>query len=130
VTANSHGYRVGSVLGVRALTHQFAWKYIHGTNPAGEIDHINGDRSDNRACNLRDVSASTNRRNACRPRTNSSGVVGVYWNAEKGRWSASTTIGGKHRHLGHFVAFDDAVAARMAFNKQNDFHVNHGRPLP
>ena len=65
-----NGYLRVSVLGKSHLAHRFAWFLHTGEWPSGVIDHINGDRSDNRIGNLRDVSPSENASNR-RPGTNS-----------------------------------------------------------
>ena len=51
----SHGYILIGLLGKRYRAHRLAWLYVYGTWPKHDIDHINRNRSDNRICNLRDV---------------------------------------------------------------------------
>src|SRR5690606_29052356 len=60
------GYLRFSVDGKHYLAHRLAWLYVHGKWPSDQIDHINGDRSDNRIDNLRDVTHAENRRNTKR----------------------------------------------------------------
>jgi hypothetical protein len=60
------------------LAHRLAWFLTYNKWPENEIDHINGDRSDNRVGNLRDVPKSLNQRNSIRRRDNVSGKVGVH----------------------------------------------------
>lgn len=57
--------------------HRLAWLYMTGEFPIQKIDHISGDKSDNRFANLRDVSAFTNNQNI-QPRTNRSREPGVH----------------------------------------------------
>ncbi|MGL9722094.1 HNH endonuclease signature motif containing protein [Symbiopectobacterium sp.] len=47
----------------RCRAHRLAWIYVYGVEPDGEIDHINGIRSDNRICNFRIVDDKQNARN-------------------------------------------------------------------
>jgi hypothetical protein len=61
------GYTRFSVLNKRYMAHRLAWLYVTGAWPRGQIDHINGDRSDNRWANLRDVTPSENARNRHAP---------------------------------------------------------------
>jgi hypothetical protein len=91
------------------------------------IDHINGDRSDNRLQNLRSVTVSDNNRNHPIQKRNRSGAHGVRHDARRNRWRAEITFEGKITFLGSFKNLDDAVAARLAAQKSLGFHENHGR---
>jgi len=103
--------------GTRFLAHRLAWFYVHGTWPVGEIDHINGDRSDNRIANLRDVSRLTNRQNMRRAQAdNRSGLLGV--SLANNRCKASIRSGGKNHHLGYFSSPEAAHAAYVAAKRQ------------
>lgn len=82
VICKSTGYRVIGINGVRHSAHRLAWLHVHGEWPAQNIDHINGDRSDNRIENLRDVSQQTNTLNRKRVRSDADESVvypGVRW---------------------------------------------------
>lgn len=74
---NGEGYVQIKVQGRVYLAHRIAWLLTYGNWPIDEIDHINGDRSDNRIKNLRAVSRSMNQRNAQRRMDNTSGIIGV-----------------------------------------------------
>ncbi len=80
--------------------------------PAGShIDHINGDKLDNRCANLRVVSPSKNQVNRKRlNKNNRSGVRGV--DRAFGKWRAQITVNRTNNYLGLFENKDDAVAAR------------------
>ena len=93
--------------------HRLAFIYMTGDCP-DEIDHINGDRADNRWDNLRAVTRSQNNMNATRRGDNSSGQRGVSWVGRVNRWRAFITIEGKQKHLGYFIHFDEACAAYRA----------------
>lgn len=76
-TVSADGYVKIKITGKMFMAHRLAWLFTYGDWPRGEIDHINGDRADNRISNLRDVSRSANQRNAKRRRDNTSGITGV-----------------------------------------------------
>jgi hypothetical protein len=118
------GYRRGTVFYTNLKAHRVIWALVHGEWPADQIDHINGDPSDNRICNLRSVSNAENSRNSARPINNTSGVRGVYWHQSKNKWRARI---GKNISLGYFADFDEAVAARKAAEAERGYHPNHGR---
>lgn len=121
------GYRQGTFLGERYLAHRAIWAMVHDEWPAEQIDHINGDPSDNRINNLRSVSCAENGRNKKRPSTNTSGVTGVRWDKAAGKWHSQIKRDGHSIHLGFFTDFSEAAAARRAAEAQYGFHENHGR---
>jgi len=124
-TAVNAGYRYGAVGDVNFLAHRVIWKMSTGLEP-DQIDHIDGDRQNNRFCNLRNVSETANKRNMCIPRHNTSGIIGVSKDA-RGGWEAHITLGNRKKSLGRFLAFDEAVAARKSAEVVHGFHENHGR---
>ena len=78
-SGNSEGYCRVSFDSKRYLAHRVVWLYVHGTWPELDIDHINGNKSDNRLANLREVDRSTNLQNKAHARKdNISGLLGVY----------------------------------------------------
>lgn len=103
--------------------HRLAWLYVYGYMPK-EIDHINGDRLDNRICNLRSVDRSENNRNMGISRRNTSGTTGVY--STRGLWGAYVTSGGKTKSLGRFGSKSEAIKARKYAEQKMGFHENHG----
>lgn len=121
------GYIRIAIDGCVVRAHRLIWLWVYGQEPLGEVDHINGDRSDNRLENLRVVTSWENARNKRTPRTNTSGRIGVSWRGDLGKWSA--TIGADHKSfaLGIFDTKEEAVAARSAAEIVLGFHPNHGR---
>lgn len=124
---NGKGYLTTMVMGRRVTAHTAAFAIHYGRAPQGEIDHINGDRSDNRIDNLREVSTEINRRNAARGRRNTSGIVGVSWKKAYGKWQACFTVQGKQIHLGYFTDKNEAERKLRAARADYGFHENHGR---
>lgn len=95
--------------GTRVYAHRVAWMLHFGCEPSGEIDHINGDRSDNRISNLRDVTASLNRANLQKATSrNSIGVLGVRYIDRIGKYEARIRKSGKQTVLGYFSDLDEA----------------------
>lgn len=120
------GYASGGIFGVIHKGHNVIWVMENGSIQ-GEIDHINGDKADNRLCNLRDVSRAENMRNKSRNANNVSGVPGVFWHTASNAWVAKIGVDMKSVHLGVFPTFEAAVAARKAAEREHGFHENHGR---
>lgn len=108
-----HGYVAIRIDGTRFAAHRLAFLYVTGKWPDGEIDHINGVRSDNRWINLRACSSAENRQNQRAAHAgSSSGLLGVSWNSRLQKWVAQIAVDGRRRHLG---CFDDASKARNAY---------------
>lgn len=123
---SAQGYPSGRLLGKGCTAHRVIWKILHDDEPE-QIDHINGDRADNRSANLRAATQHINSRNAAMPFDNTSGRVGVGWDREKKKWIAQIGHRGRNHHLGRYRKFEDAVAARSAAERRFGFHPNHGR---
>jgi hypothetical protein len=121
------GYRMVSWMGRSWPAHRLIWTLVHGEPPNGEIDHINGNRADNRLLNLRDITPTENRRNCARSVRNSSGVLGVSWHRRIGKWHAQIKVGYRSQHLGYFESLESASVARKQAEMHHGFHPNHGR---
>lgn len=117
---NSQGYLHTRVDGKRFLNHRLAWLFVHGTWPSGDIDHINGCRSDNRIANLRDVQRSINAQNLRTAQSNnkSTGLLGAYKQGR--RWCSIIMIDGKQRYLGTFDTPEEAHTAYLETKRK--FH--------
>lgn len=124
---DNHGYRRGAVLGIDVRAHRVVWALVHGQWPEGEIDHVNGNRQDNRLKNLRCVPRTENRRNQKTPLTNTSGCIGVYFRTDTQKWEAKIGVNGKMISAGCFDSFEQAAQARKQAEIKYGFHPNHGR---
>lgn len=89
------------------LAHRLAWYFMLRTWPTRNVDHINGDKQDNRAENLRLSSVSENGANTSKQRRNTSGFKGVSYHKRDKRWRA--TLAGSH--LGYFSTKELAAEA-------------------
>lgn len=107
-----NGYHRVTIDGKRYYRHRLAWFYMTGEWPVDEIDHINGNRADNRWVNLRDVVPKTNQQNRRQAASSSkSRVLGVSWDSARGKWTARIQIGSVYKGLGRFDDKEDARAA-------------------
>lgn len=114
----SSGYRMLKINGRRYSEHRLAWFYVHGQWPAGDLDHVDGARANNRIVNLREASRSQNIFNSKLVRS-SSGVRGVTWNKRERRWKANLKKDQQVIHLGTFETLPDAIAARAEAAKRH-----------
>lgn len=86
-------------------------RVIAGPADGKEVDHIDGNGLNNRKSNLRQATASENRRNQRLSKANSSGLKGVSWNKRESVWEAYIRVDGKKKSLGSFSNVDEAHAA-------------------
>ena len=109
-TVHSEGYLTGNIWRRKYYAHRVAFAMHHGRWPAGLIDHINGDRTDNRATNLREVGLSENAKNR-RAGLKQSGHAGIWWIEGAQRWRVVHRHGGRRYNVGSFATLDEAIDA-------------------
>lgn len=126
-SVDGSGHLTGRIFGKLVYAHRVVFAMKTGHWPVHSIDHINGDPSDNRWENLRDVPHIENLRNQVTRKNNTTGVNGVSFNKRLGKWMAHICVKGKYTHLGFFLAKEAAVSARQLANIEFGFHQNHGR---
>ena len=106
------GYYATRIHHKQFFLHRLAWVLVTGDWPADEIDHVNGDRLDNRLCNLRDVSRRINLENQRNGRRkNAAGFLGVHQAGT--RWRAQIGVHGRTIRLGYFDSAEQAAAAYL-----------------
>lgn len=123
----NNGYAVATSLKALAKHHKALHAYVIRSKPGEMVDHINGDRLDNRRQNLRIVSHAENAQNSRRPNIpgKSSRFKGVCWDRKAGIWLATITANGVTSHLGKFDAEHDA--ARIYDRAALKLHGEHAR---
>lgn len=92
------------------LMHREIFRMKYGVEPK-YIDHINGDKLDNRIENLRECSCSQNVANSFKRNNNNSGYKGVYFEKESGKYKAQIHYHGKVINLGRFLVKEEAAMA-------------------
>jgi len=106
--------------------HRIIFALHAGSWPEKDLDHINGDRSDNRIENLREVTRAENARNSKLRSDNTSGAVGVYLHNPSRLWMARMNVDKKQHVIGYFKTKAEAVAASKNARKNAPFTDRHG----
>lgn len=135
-TSPTHkGYYASSVIYTREAGRKKIYLHSHllRIDSASQVDHINGNKLDNRLSNLRVCNTTQNSQNKTKTVKNTSGYKGVSWNDDKKKWNASIRVNGKTICLGNFGsksaaarAYDTAARkyfgefARLNFPKQHE----------
>ena len=123
---DGYGYLKTSIKGVRYFNHRIIFLMHKGYLPS-ILDHIDTDKKNNRIENLRAATVTQNNHNQGRRRNNTSGVKGVRWKETHNMWSASVSLNGKRKHLGHFRTVPEAeIAVRKAREELHGEFANHG----
>lgn len=103
-----YGYKTATVRGIKYYVHRLIWVLLNGDTNGKDIDHINGNRSDNRIGNLRLVTKKENNQNLHGAKKHSvTGVLGVS-PKHNGRYVAQIQMLGKYTYLGMFRTIDEA----------------------
>lgn len=123
------GYYGGPLGGKSVMAHRVVWALLNGAWPQGDLDHINGDRLDNRIDNLRLVDSSINAMNRRPNKGKSSGLPHGVSIKRNGRIFAQVQKNGKNKHLGYFDTVEAAHTAYTEAKRSMGFHENHGKIL-
>ena len=121
----SRPYAYGDIFGRKYYAHRVAFALMTGRWPE-VIDHIDGNKSNNCWSNLREVTRSQNMQNTCLRADNTSGHVGVSFDAKRGLWSSEIYVNGKKQFLGRYADKNDAIAARIDAQLSAGFSLRHG----
>ena len=106
------GYKIGTLLNRHAKAHHVVWALSYGEWPSGIVDHIDGDKANNKPSNLRLASPSQNNFNSKVYSNNKSGLKGVSWHKARSKWIAQIAARGCSKMLGYF---DTKEAAHEAY---------------
>jgi hypothetical protein len=121
-TINNHGYHHALIRGRHYHLHRIIWKLVLGMEPPEFLDHIDGNRSNNRFENLRPATRKEQSWNSCLYKNNQSGRRGVEKRGNK--WIARIRIDGVIHYLGTFNTISAAAAAyeHTARKVQGEFY--------
>jgi HNH endonuclease/AP2 domain len=111
-TVTERGYIKIRVCGKKYLAHRLAWMYVYGEMPAN-IDHINGIKTDNRICNLRQATQIENGQNRAIHSKNTTGFAGVYFYKLTKKYKAQIGFNNKRYSLGYFESPEAAHKAYL-----------------
>jgi hypothetical protein len=115
-----YGYCALRLEGGAFLAHRLAWLHVHGEWPSGQIDHINGARTDNRIENLRVVTNAVNQTNLSpASSTSHSKVRGAHWNSRLRKFQSQVEVAGKRLYLGLFDTAEQAHQAYVEARRQH-----------
>jgi hypothetical protein len=109
-----YGYITVKVDQIEYMAHRLAWFYMTGAWPTDQIDHRDRNRANNRWVNLREATNKQNHENIGLSCRNTSGIKGVRWDSQRGKWFAFITHHRRMQNLGRFADLDDAIAARRS----------------
>lgn len=127
-TLGPMGYIAIQVDGTIYRAHHLVWLHVTGKLPTLDLDHIDGNKANNRFGNLREATKVENMQNLRRPKKNNkSGYLGV--NSLGGSWVATINVPnpsgsgrGKKLHLGCFKSPEEAHAAYLEAKRQLHSH--------
>jgi len=119
----SHNYLQIKINRKSYLVHRIIWKLIHNEEP-NIIDHIDGNKLNNRIKNLRSVTQTANLCNRNKPKKNSkSGYIGVSWHIRANRWQANINVNSKDTHLGLFDTAEEASVVYQEAKAKRDAEI-------
>lgn len=118
---SASGYFQIQIDRVLYLSHRLAWMYVHGYWPSMHLDHIDGNRINNSIVNLRECRPFENHQNRVAKPDSGSRYLGVSWDKNREKWTASITLRGQKKFLGRFSSEIDAAAAYR--NAKRELHL-------
>lgn len=114
---NNRGYVRITIDGRRHRAHRLAWLYVYGKFPRDQIDHIDGNPSNNKMSNLRECTGSENSQNARIRKDKKLRIKNVYFHKKSGRYRVQVTSN-KRRYEKVFDVLEDAAADALRARKE------------
>lgn len=113
-----NGYVIAKIKGHNILVHRLVWLFEHGEWPNELLDHIDGDKSNNKINNLRPATYTQNKLNSKTSKNNKIGLKGVQLHQKSGKYRARIFHNKRHVSLGLYNTPEEAHAAYVAKAKE------------
>lgn len=120
-TKDGCGYLGISINRKTYRNHRLIWLYMYGHFPEQVIDHIDGNKLNNKLCNLRHVSQQKNMFNYSGNKLNTSGWTGVSYDKARNKYAAYIHHNNKKVNLGRFTTAEEANKVRL--QAKNRLHI-------
>jgi hypothetical protein len=123
---NKDGYFIAQWRHHKMYLHRMIFLYHHGYLPE-QVDHIDGNKGNNKIENLRAANNALNMHNTVKRKDNTSGIKGVWYCKRSQRWIAEFVFNKKKTHVGSFLSKEEAAQAIKITREQivKEF-ANHG----
>lgn len=122
---DEHGYIRLMLDGRKVRAHRVAFVLMGEAEPL-QVDHINGNRTDNRWANLRRSDPLQNAKNAKRRKDSTTAVTGVGFSRQHNKWKVRVNHKGVTHYLGLFEDVNAAIAARLSWQRDFGYSERHG----
>jgi len=130
-TTRPNGYVYVGIERRQYAAHRLAWVIMHGKWPSADIDHIDGNRNNNKFTNLREATRSENNQNIRKARKhNVSNLLGVSFRKDTKKFQSRIVIDGKTIRLGCFHFAEEAHLAYLKAKSEIHPFAPHIKPLP
>jgi hypothetical protein len=100
------------------LAHRLAWLLTHQDRPFKRLDHINGNKKDNRICNLRECTHSQNLLNRSKQINNKTGYKNIFLEGRSKKYMVKINKNKKVYYVGKFAKLENAIKARDRAHKK------------
>lgn len=114
---SSNGYLCFQIDRKKYTVHRFVWFWWYGEWPSVDIDHIDGNRTNNRIANLRTATRTVNCQNRRATSRNSTGLLGASLD-RRGKYVAQIASDGRTYNLGRYETAEEAHAAYLAAKRR------------